>query len=208
MQRLSFCYGLCGPFFEGEKELLPFASTLECARRRDLEAISLLYRQFLPGIFAYVLFRIPDRGTAEDLTSDIFLHMVESIHKVKATDEAAFAAWLFQIARNTVAGYYRVRERMPVSLQDDADLIVHPRSDPAQYVENCEDRSALVQAMNMLTEEQRQVLMGRLLLEYDVGTVARMIGKNANAVRALQFRALQSLKRILSKREDRHEITS
>ena len=194
--------------FEGEKELLSFASILERARKGDLEAISLLYRQFLPGVFAYMLFRIPDRGTAEDLTSDIFLQMVEKIHKVKATDEAAFAAWLFQIARITVAGYYRGRERMPVSLQEDANLMAHSGSDPAHYVENCEDRSALAQAMNMLTEEQRQVLIGRLLLEYDVRTVARMIGKNANAVRALQFRALQSLKRILSKREDWHEITT
>ncbi len=154
------------------------------------------------------MFRIPDRDTAEDLTSETFLKMVESIHKVRATDEAAFAAWLFQIARNTIAGYYRGRDRMPVSLRDDADLIVNPHSDPAQYMENCEDQSALVQAMNILTEEQRQVLIGRLMLEYDARTVARMIGKSANAVRALQFRALQSLKRILSKKEDQHEITS
>jgi len=208
LQRLSFCYGLCVQLFKEEKEVLPFTSLLDDARRRDLEAISLIYRQFLPGVFAYIFFRVPDRNTAEDLTSDVFVHMVERIHKVKATDEAAFAAWLFQIARTTVAGYYRGRERMPVSLQEDADLIVSPSSDPADYVQDCEDRSALVQAMNLLTEEQRQVLIGRLLLEYDVGTVARMIGKNANAVRALQFRALQSLKRILSKRGSRHEITS
>ncbi len=188
--------------------MLPFASLLDDARRRDLEAISLVYRQFLPGVFAYIFFRVPDRNTAEDLTSDVFVHMVESIHKVKATNEAAFAAWLFQIARTTVAGYYRGREQMPVSLQEHADLMMSPSSDPAHYVEDCEDRRALVQAMNMLTEEQRQVLIGRLLLEYDVGTIAHMIGKSANAVRALQFRALQSLKRILIKRGDRHEITS
>ena len=83
--------------------MLPFASLLDDARRRDLEAISLVYRQFLPGVFAYIFFRVPDRNTAEDLTSDVFVHMVERIHKVKATDEAAFAAWLFQIARTTVA---------------------------------------------------------------------------------------------------------
>jgi RNA polymerase sigma-70 factor, ECF subfamily len=194
--------------FKEEKEVHPFASLLDGAKSRDLEAISLVYRQFLPGVFAYIFFRVPDRNTAEDLTSDVFVHMVERIHKVKATDEATFAAWLFQIARTTVAGYYRGRGRMPVSLQEDADLMVSPSPDPAHYVEDCEDRSALVQAINMLTEEQRQVLIGRLLLEYDVGTVARMIGKNVNAVRALQFRALQSLKRILSKRGDRHEITS
>jgi RNA polymerase sigma-70 factor (ECF subfamily) len=51
--------------------------------------------------------------------------------------------------------------------------------------------------MEKLTEEQRQVLIGRLILGYDVATVAKMIGKKANAVKALQFRALQSLQRFL-----------
>jgi RNA polymerase sigma-70 factor (ECF subfamily) len=55
----------------------------------------------------------------------------------------------------------------------------------------------VVKAINALTEDQRQVLVGRLILGYDVATVARMIGKKANAVKALQFRALQRLQRLL-----------
>ena len=43
------------------------------------------------------------------------------------------------------------------------------------------------------------MLVGRLILGYDVATVAHMLGKTANAVKALQFRALQSLQRQLGK---------
>jgi RNA polymerase sigma-70 factor (ECF subfamily) len=74
-----------------------------------------------------------------------------------------------------------------------------PEADPAHWTEAREDWQTVVQAINLLTEEQRQVLVGRLILGYDVATVARMMGKKANAVKALQFRALQSLQRLLGK---------
>src|SRR2546430_13418064 len=83
---------------------------LDRARRGESEALSMLYRQFLPGVFGYIAARVPDRTTAEDLTSEVFLKMVEGISHLRATDEAGFVAWLLQIARITVAGYYRDRK--------------------------------------------------------------------------------------------------
>ena len=59
----------------------------------------------------------------------------------------------------------------------------------------------MVTAINTLTEEQRQVLVGRLVIGFDVTTVARMIGKKASAVKSLQFRALQSLQRALGNQQ-------
>jgi RNA polymerase sigma-70 factor (ECF subfamily) len=123
------------------------------------------------------------------------------------------AAWLFQVARITIAGYYRQREKQPdfvslepVSEEGDTNiwehyvtLANHPDTDPVLRSESREEWGTVVHAINSLTEEQRQVLVGRLILGYDVATVARMIGKQANAVKALQFRALQSLNRILKK---------
>ena len=92
---------------------------LDLARRGEAEALGALYRQFLPGVFGYIAARVPDRSTAEDLTSDVFLKMVEGIGRLRASDEAGFAAWLLQIARIRVAGYYRKREHLPalVSLE-------------------------------------------------------------------------------------------
>jgi RNA polymerase sigma-70 factor, ECF subfamily len=188
-----------------------FHRLLDCARQGDSEALSTLYRHFLSGVFGYVAARVPDRTTAEDLTSEVFLKVVEGVSRLRAEDEAGFAAWLFQIARMTVAGYYRKREKQPAFIplvetayreeeKESGELLAdHPDSDPVLAAEVRDEWNAVVSAINTLTEEQRQVLIGRLILGYDVATVAQMIGKNANAVKALQFRALQSLQRLLGK---------
>lgn len=184
------------------------ANLLNRARRGDSEALSVLYRQFLPGIFGYIATRVPERSIAEDLTSEVFLQMVEGIHALRAMDEAGFAAWLLRIARMMVAGYYRKRERQPQVLslpnedgQGEPLLLLesHPETNPVFQAETREDWKRVVQAINQLTEEQRLVLIGWLLMGYDVETVARMIGKKGNAVKALQFRALQRLHRLLAR---------
>lgn len=184
---------------------------LDRARRGDSEAVSVLYHRFLPGIFGYIATRVPDRATAEDLTSEVFLQMIEGIAHLRARDEAGFLAWLLRIARVTVAGYYRKREKRPALLslqgeewqnQQAGPLVMlsnRPEHDPVSWAEGREDWQTVVQAINRLTEEQRQVLVGRLILGYDVATVARMLGKQANAIKALQFRALQSLQRLLGR---------
>ncbi len=201
---------------EQDQQLPTFHVLLDQARQGETEAISALYRRFLSGVFWYIAARVPDRYIAEDLTSEVFLEMVEGIHKVRANDEATFASWLFQIARITVAGYYRKHERVPTSIslettlgEDDGETTVvstsHPETDPVRWAEARDEWQIVVQAINALTEEQRQVLVGRLILGYDVTTVARMVGKKANAVKALQFRALNSLQRLLQKRNQSGE---
>lgn len=193
-----------------------FHSLLDRARQGESEAISALYRRFLSGVYWYIAARVPDRYTAEDLTSEVFLEMVEGIHNVRAQDEPTFASWLFQIARITVAGYYRKHERVPPSISLETTLQEHdgdrtavatsrPESDPVHWAEARDEWQIVVQAINSLTEEQRQVLVGRLILGYDVTTVAQMVGKKANAVKALQFRALNSLQRLLRKRNQSQE---
>jgi RNA polymerase sigma-70 factor (ECF subfamily) len=190
-----------------------FSLLLNCAKKGEAEATSTLYRTFLPGVFSYIAARVPDRITAEDLTSDVFLKMVEGLHQVRAHDEPGFAAWLYQIARITVAGYYRGKEKQPLLIpigqtspvtRDNTDTEedvpdYHPDIDPVYRAEINDEWATVVAAINTLTEEQRQVLINRLILGYDIETVAQLIGKKANAVKALQFRALNSLQRLLKK---------
>src|ERR1700680_3257409 len=126
----------------------PIGRQLDAARRGESGALSILYRHFLPGVFGYIATRVPDRATTEDLTSEVVLKMVEGIGQLKANNEAGFAAWLLQIARLTVAGYYRKRQGLPtlVSLEPgdreegglengEALLSVYLGMDPAQIVE-------------------------------------------------------------------------
>jgi RNA polymerase sigma-70 factor, ECF subfamily len=209
-------------FPDREKSLPVFEQMLVDAKKGDTAAITALYRHALPGVFGYIAARVPDRFTAEDLTSEVFLKMLEGIESVRATEEAGMIAWLLQVARITVALYYRKREKQPecVSLSpvnEERDtgisegytiFINHPDTDPILRSEAREDWEVVVSAINCLTEEQRQILVGRLILGYDVTTVARMVGKQANAVKALQFRALQSLNRLLAKKRPSENETS
>ena len=182
---------------------------LERACQGESEALSHLYRRFLPAVFGYIAARVPQRSLAEDLTSDVFLKMVEGISQLRARDESGFTAWLLRIARITVAEYYRKQEKRPALLplespSTDEELVLpaeHPEGNPVRQAEARDEWQQTVQAINALTEEQRQVLVGRLILGYDIATVARMIGKKPNAIKALQFRALNSLKRLLDQQE-------
>src|SRR5438128_976080 len=115
-----------------------------------------------------------------------------------------------QYPRIPDAGYYRKLAHQPavVSLEPSGGEEEesgasrgipdsNPTLDPVRSAEARDEWHTVVKAINTLTEDQRLVLVGRLILGYDVATVARMLGKQANAVKALQFRALQRLHRVL-----------
>jgi len=192
---------------------LTFAQVLAGAKQGEQEELATLYRHFLPVVFGYIATRVPDRHTAEDLTSDVFVQMVAGIRKIRASDETSFAAWLIQVARMTVAGYYRKQEKRPILVALDAEngeteaaLLDQPEADPVRRAEGREELHAVVQAINTLTEDQRQVLVGRVILGYDLATVARMVGKQTNTVKVLQFRALRNLKQRLQKNHTQPEL--
>ena len=187
-----------------------FSYLLDGARRGESEALSILYQQFLPGVSTYIKVRVPE-GMTEDLTAEVFLKMIEGIHRLRASDEAGFISWLLQIARISIADFYRQRRKHPVYIRLEPELWEkedireawrifsnHLDTDPVQWAEVREEWDSVVRAINMLTEEQRLVVISRLLLGYNVKTVAARIGKNANAVKALPFRALHSIRRQLS----------
>jgi RNA polymerase sigma-70 factor (ECF subfamily) len=181
---------------------LPFARVLDRARKLDSAATGQLYARFLPVVYRYVLARVGDVHTAEDLTSDTFFAMVEQISTARAQDELSFAAWLLGIARNKVLMHYRRRRTGPTfapELDDDAHPSAYAEEDdPLAIITARESWSEVVGALNRLTEEQRTVVLYRCVLGYSTDEVAGLMGKKAGTIRALQFRALASLARLLT----------
>jgi RNA polymerase sigma-70 factor (ECF subfamily) len=180
------------------------------AKQLDSEALGELYQQFLPLVYGYVAARVADRRLAEDITSEVFVSMLESITKLRATDQAGFSAWLLKIARFRIADHFRAQASEPALApgtisneegeQTDALLALparDPAGDPELTAEVREEWGKVAEAINQLTEEQRQVIIGKLVLGYDSETVARIVGKNVSAVKALQHRGLQTLHRLL-----------
>jgi RNA polymerase sigma-70 factor (ECF subfamily) len=131
---------------------------------------------------------------AEDLTGDVFLQMVQALHRY--TDRGApFAAWLFRIAHDRVIDYHRRQARRPTvplfeALSDD-------EPGPETQAAHQADTHGLRAAMKVLTDEQRTVLQLRFLEGHSVELTARLMRKTPGAIKALQHRALSRLGRRL-----------
>lgn len=179
-----------------------FASVLELARRLDQEALGLLYRQYLTSVFWYAMGRLGDVEQAEDVTSETFLAMVDSIARVRAEDDSAFEAWLLGIARNKVSDHFRRQAVRPTTrtIADswDEPFAAAEAGDPLGVVVAREQWADVIVALQQLTEEQRTVLLYRCVLGYDTEEVARLMERQPGAIRALQFRALASLSRLVA----------
>ncbi|HEY7340323.1 MAG TPA: sigma-70 family RNA polymerase sigma factor [Ktedonobacterales bacterium] len=181
---------------------LPFSLALERARALDQSALGMLYRRFMPVVYRYVLARVGAVQTAEDITSETFMAVINGIGAMRAHDELTFAAWVLGIARNKVATHYR-RQRThpeePQSIPEDAQpWAVAGQGDPLTIITARESWAEVVAGLNRLTEDQRAVILYHCVLGYSTEDVAGLLEKQPNAIRALQFRALASLARFLN----------
>jgi RNA polymerase sigma-70 factor (ECF subfamily) len=180
-----------------------FARVLERARAREAEAFSLLYRRFLPVVYRFVLARVGEVPLAEDLTSETFFAALSGITTVRAHDELGFATWLLAIARHKLGQHFRrLKSRREIPLADSETEAAEPRAtaeedDPLRVLTARESWAEVVAALDRLTVEQRTVLLHRCILGRSTNEIARLMGKPANAIYGMQFRALAALARHL-----------
>lgn len=172
---------------------------LERARSKDPAALDMLYRLYNDKVYRYIWYRVGDQATAEDLASDVFVRLVKHVHKFRTPKEnqvAAFSAWLFRIAGNCITDHHRGRARADAYLETSAS---QPDGGEAwnHHVERLSQRHDLRAAMNQLSESQRQVLYYRFVADLTSAQTAAAMGKQESAIKALQHRALGSLRRLL-----------
>ena len=156
-----------------------------------------LYRQYLSRILNYIRLRVGDEELAQDLTAAVMERAVSRQHTLRRQE--AFGAWLFSIARTTVAGHYRSR-RPAVSLDQAA---AQPAPDPAppEAVMRREEMERLRAALEALPEREQEIIrlkFGGALGNQEIGQVLRI---KAGHVAVILFRALRRLRGILDAEE-------
>ena len=169
---------------------------LERARVFDEAALGEIYDRYEERIFAYIYRRIGDPTLAEDLTAQVFLKMLEAIRKEKAWN-SSFSGWLYRIAHNLVIDQYRKRGKATYMSIDDAPTLTAKEEGPPQAAERQFDADNLRKAIDRLTEEQASVVSLRFLEGYSITEVATLLEKTEGAIKALQYRAVSNLRRLL-----------
>lgn len=165
------------------------------AQQGDLEMISALYEQHQQSIFRYLYYRVGDQQAAEDLTSEVFLRMLRFISGFNPPS-SSFPSWLFQIARNLVADYFR-RSNSHVHLELQESLSM-ASEDVDRAVERNLTNEVLRQALNHLSAEQRDVIILRFLSGMPISEVARALDRSEDSIKGLQRRAVIALREILT----------
>ena len=175
-------------------------SLLERAREYDQIALSEIYDRYSRRIHSYIYRRLGDVHLAEDLTAEVFLKMLEAAQSKKFA-RTSISGWLYRIAHNLIVDHFRSQPQREVEPLD--ERLRAAVDDPTAVVEARLAQQGLRAALSHLTQEQQQVIVLRFGEGLSAPQVAGVMGKSEGAVRALQHRALATMRRTMEGK--RHE---
>lgn len=161
------------------------------AKQLDPAALQALHERFYETVARYIQFKVGNPQTVEDLSGEVFVRVLEGLKRGQAWRDSP-QGWIMGIARHVVTDYYRKRERMAEVKLNEQLAAAEEASPPQQAMLN-ERKRHLMEAIQQLTDEQRDVILMRFMEGIDIQGVAKAINKTPGAVKGLQYRALRAL---------------
>jgi RNA polymerase sigma-70 factor (ECF subfamily) len=162
------------------------------ASRGDERAAGNLFDHYYPRVYAYALAKLRNTPDAEDVASETFARVLRDLDRFRWAG-AGFEAWLFRIAGNLITDKFRARNREELGDEATAEIAGLGET-PEQALVASELRDELAQMISKLVPNQQEVLLLRFAAGLSTHEVAGVMGRKVNAIRQLQFRALESLR--------------
>lgn len=180
---------------------LDFDTALERAKTGHEAGWSHLYDEVAPLVLGYLRGqRAPD---PEDLLGEVMLQVVRDIDGFEG-DRRSFRSWVLVIAHHRLLDDVRYRRRRPVDpAEPDALRTVATTDDPGQAAADADGLRRLLDRLDVLTDDQRTVLLLRVVADLDLEEVADILGRRTSAITSLQHRAVTRLRTALVE-ERRH----
>ena len=166
---------------------------VERAQGGDRAALEELYLLHFDRIYSYLHMSVGNRHDAEDLTTQTFVKMLESIGRFR-WQAAPFSAWLFRIAHNLAMDHFRASRRWQPEeeVPEPQDSAEHSAEDEALQAIG---RRSMLAMIEDLSPDQQQVLTLKFVFNFGNAEVATILGKTEGAIKSLQHRALASLQK-------------
>lgn len=164
--------------------------------RCDEHAIAEVYDGYAPALYRYAYRLLGHQSTAQEIVADTFYRLLVALKNGGGPDKN-ISAWLYRVAHNLVVDYYRSAPRQE-TLPIESIQVEQPENEQDRILVQ-EDQKEIRKALWKLTDLQQQVIALRFLEGLSNEEVAAIMGKTVGSVKALQHRALVSLKRIMEK---------
>jgi RNA polymerase sigma-70 factor (ECF subfamily) len=163
------------------------------AKQLDSTALGSIYDLFSPPIYRYAYHLLGDPDLADECLADTFKRFLQAIDGGKGP-HSHLKAYLYRIAHNWITDYYRNQRYKDVELSEN---LMDDRPDLHAEIHHVIERENLRKNIQRLTREQQQVIVLRYIEEYENEEVAKILKKTVGSVKALQHRALASLRQQL-----------
>jgi RNA polymerase sigma-70 factor (ECF subfamily) len=162
-------------------------------RDGDLDGMGELFERHHGPLYGYLTKLTGNRTAAEDITQVVFERMLRYRHTYR--DQGNFTAWMYHLARRCAADHFRKSSSAPIAV-DPSDLEGHAdqgrRAD--EIVSRRDDHALLQEALGLLEEDEREVLLLSRMQELSFAEVAGILECSAGAARVRAHRALRSLR--------------
>ncbi len=165
------------------------------ALQAEPAALTALYDQYVNKIYTYIYHRVGQAELAEDLTGQVFMRMLEAVRSGKPW-RTSFSGWVYRIAHNLVIDHYRRRSRASFVDIEDANP-VSTDAEPFHAIQARLDSERVQAALSRLTDEQADVITLRFLEGLSIAEVSTIMNKTEGAIKALQYRAVLALRRVM-----------
>lgn len=177
----------------------PDRALLERARRFESQALGEIFDTHSPGIYRYAYRLLGDTELARECMSETFNRFLTALKREGGPNDY-LQAYLYRIAHNWITDFYR--QKTPPPLPIDAMSISDLKDEPHQVVTKRMSDMMVRNALAYLPPDQRQVITLKYLEGWENQHIAQAMNKPVGAIKALQHRALEALRRILSKHEE------
>ena len=167
---------------------------LERARRFEKEALAEIFDRYNAGIFRYGMRLLGDTDLARECMAETFSRFLNVLQRGVGPKDY-LQAYLYRIAHNWITDYYR--SKTPPSLPLNPELRANPADEPHQVVSDEMELQQVRSALALLTPDQRQVIMLKYLEDWENEDIAQALNKPVGAVKSLQHRAIDALRRLL-----------
>ena len=169
---------------------------VDSAGTLDQTTLGQIYDDYYERIYNYIYHRLGEASLAEDMAGEVFLRMLESVQSDRAW-RTSLTGWLYRIAHNLVIDHYRRRGRHDVTELDERVTSDERTGAPRISVEHMLTQQQLTLALTYLTDEQQEVVVLKFVEDMSNSEIAEIMGKSKGAVKALQHRALTTLRRVM-----------
>jgi len=156
------------------------------------QVIGAVYDRYFPDVYRFVFYRLGNEQVAEDIASEVFVRLLEAVGK-KRGPQSNVKGWLLSTASHIVTDYLRSMYRRPTEALSES--MTDHASSLTDEIDYRQQADSVRQAYAQLTPDQQNVLALRFGDGCSLEETASVMQKNVNAVKALQFRALQALQR-------------